>query len=241
MRKAIIIIALLSLSVVIIFTLGIAAKFKTVEQQTFFDDANKSWSHRGYAKSEAKENTIEAIEKAIQFGFKGIEIDLWYKEGAFYVTHDENYNDSLLQLEKVFAKFPDALFWLDLKNLNYKNAKEIGSKLNQFQKSKESYIIESKNGIAVGMMYNKGFNTSFWLANRRGWRGFYEKTMLVFFQYNAVSMPAVDYQIKETRNIYKHLNVHLWGKNPDSSIYQLPEVKIVLNDKELELLNIYKL
>lgn len=226
-------IALVFLIALVSFVVFVEIQFNTLEQKPFIQDAQKNWSHRGFARTEVKENTLEAITLAFQNGYKGVEIDLWYKDGKFYLIHDENYADSLPKLSTVFHRFPDSYFWLDLKNLSYSNHKAISHQLGILKKNKKSYLIESKNGFPLGLLHKKGFQTSFWLTKGNFIRQFIQKSCIVLFKYNGISMPARTYQKKNVRKKYKHLNIHLWDKRPGSQLYQWEEVKIVLDDNEL--------
>jgi hypothetical protein len=216
------------------FVFFIETQFKKGQQIPFIDATTKNWSHRGYAKTEEKENTKTAISLALQNDYKGVEIDIWFKEDLFFVSHEESYEDSLLQLQDVFSTFPDTYFWLDLKNLSLSNYKQIANQLEKLNKNKDTYLIESKNGLPLGLLHKKGFHTTYWVMNSNFIRHFFEKCWIVCFQYNGISMPATNYQKEHFRKKYKHLNIHLWDKQPNQGIYHWDEVKIILDDNELE-------
>jgi hypothetical protein len=215
------------------FVFAIESQFKKIEQTPFIESSSKNWSHRGYAETEKKENTLASIDRAIQNGYEGVELDLWFKEGKFYLSHDENYADSLPKLKAVFRIFPEAYFWLDLKNLSFSNYEAIANQLEQLKKSKKTYLIESKNAFPLGLLHQKGFYTTYWITNGNSFRQFIKKCWIVYFGYNGISMPAKKYQKEGIRKKYKHLNIHLWDKHPNPKIYQWEEVKIVLDDNEV--------
>ena len=223
------------LFMLVVFILFIEIQFKNIKQDSFAQSNNKHWSHRGYAETKNKENTLAAISMALQNGYEGVEIDLWYKNGQFYVSHDENYADSLPKLKDVFRIFHESYFWLDLKNLSYSNYKEIAKHLEKLNKDKNSYLIESKNSLYLGFLHKGGFQTSYWLINGSFIRQFIQKVWIVFFEYNGISMPAKSYQKKGMREKYKHLNIHLWENHPKPEIYEWEEIKIILDDNEVKM------
>ena len=224
--------ALYFLVVVIGFVFFIEYQYQNVKQELFIYSSAKNWSHRGFAQIENKENTLYAIDLAFQNDYKGVEIDLWFKNGQFYLSHDESYEDTLPKLKDVFNIFPDAYFWLDLKNLSYSNYKEIANQLNQLNKNKKTYLIESKNALPLGLIYQMEFPTSYWVTNGNPIRQFIQKCWIVYFKYNGVSMSAKLYKEENIRNQYRHLNIHLWDKHPSSELYHREEVKIILDDNE---------
>lgn len=233
-NKSVLYLALAFSFLLIAYVFYVEMQFKRVEQKPFIIASKKNWSHRGYAQNEQEENTITAIALALQNNYKGVEIDLWFKNGQFYLSHDENFADTLPKLETIFRIFPDTYFWLDLKNLSYANYKEVANQLESLKKNKNSYFIESKNGLSLGLLHQKGFQTSYWLTNGNFVRHFIQKSWIFYFKYNGISMPATKYQKESIRKKYKHLNVHLWDKHPNPKFYQWEEVKIILDDNELK-------
>ncbi|WP_020208101.1 glycerophosphodiester phosphodiesterase [Gilvimarinus chinensis] len=45
-------------------------------------------AHRGLANTNRPENTLAAVEAALELGVDAIEVDLWYIHGRFWMTHD---------------------------------------------------------------------------------------------------------------------------------------------------------
>ncbi|MEQ8625771.1 MAG: hypothetical protein RJQ00_01840 [Vicingaceae bacterium] len=233
-NKILLYFALVFLVALLSFVFFIETQFNKVEQKPFTQASSKNWAHRGYASTEKEENTLAAVALAFQKEYKGVEIDLWFKDGQFYISHEESYVDSLPKLAEVFEKFPDDYFWLDLKNLSYSNYERISNQLDQLKKSKKSYLIESKKGLPLGLLHKKGFKTSYWMTNGNFIRQFIQKCWIIYFKYNGISMPVKEYLEKDIRKKYKHLNIHLWDKHPNPKVYQWDEVKIVLDDYEIK-------
>jgi|GEM_PF-3207712 len=221
-------------SFLIVFILILNISFYNKTQPIFKESTTKRWSHRGVARNQKDENTLLSIEKAIEIGYEGVEIDLWYNNGVFFLSHDENYNDSLSTLEDVFNRFPEASFWLDIKNIKLSNYKQITNYFNNHKKNSNSYIIESKNGFALGLISWNNINTSYWVSNNGILRNLIQKLLITVFNFKAISMPASEYLNNDIRKEYKHLNIHLWAKFPQDKLYKYPEVKILLDDNELK-------
>ncbi len=49
-------------------------------------------AHRGCADVTRPENTLAAVKAALELGVDGIEIDLWYFHGRFWMTHDRSWH-----------------------------------------------------------------------------------------------------------------------------------------------------
>lgn len=71
------------------------------------------WSHRCYH-SVYGDNSLEGCKRAVENGFPGIEVDVQYHLGQFYLHHDHWYlsNETLEQLLKLNLA---ADMWIDLK------------------------------------------------------------------------------------------------------------------------------
>lgn len=134
----------------------------SIIQNEFPFSPNKVWAHRV--------NTLEEVEKKHQL-FDGMEIDLIYSRhlNNFYVTHNEidTLNGVLLdEWIKYIPNFEKNWFWLDMKNLNKKNADEIAAllveilnKYGVFHKT----ICESKNVKALATLQKNGLAICYWI------------------------------------------------------------------------------
>ena len=102
----------------------------------------KIWSHKGL-KSHGN-NTIKGIIGALEAGFKGIEIDVWYipRFNRFILSHDYPEFDSkkkLATLENLLkvlslANYQKVYLWLDLKNRSDLNISLITKRLKTLEK-----------------------------------------------------------------------------------------------------------
>lgn len=126
---------------------------------------NKVWAHRV--------NSIEKLNAALNY-FEGIELDLVYhsKNDILDVNHPPtksiglHFEDYLNAIEE--NHFP--YIWLDIKNLNKNNAKNILRKLLVLFNSKnyplDKVLIESKRANQLLQFEKEGFKTSFYLPSK---------------------------------------------------------------------------
>ena len=86
----------------------------------------KIFAHRGYIDKNLQENSISSLNKAYNYGFDGVEIDLWFIDDKFYITHDQPEAEELsnLALLQDFLIYEDFGYWLDFKNLDISNYKK---------------------------------------------------------------------------------------------------------------------
>ena len=86
----------------------------------------KIFAHRGYIDENSPENSISSLNKAYNYGFDGVEIDLWFIDDKFYITHDQPEAKELanLALLQDFLIYKDFGYWLDFKNLDISNYKK---------------------------------------------------------------------------------------------------------------------
>lgn len=72
-------------------------------------------SHRGNltGREPEKENTVEAIEKALSLGYD-VEIDMWYSEGSYWLGHDGP--DRKFDLNKLYEWCKKGNVYLHCKN-----------------------------------------------------------------------------------------------------------------------------
>jgi len=141
------------------------------KQSAFSFSPNKIWAHRV--------NSFEELEKKHQL-FEGMEIDLFYSNAThnFYVAHDEIDTLSKIILEEWIKKIPNPeknWYWLDLKNLNKKNANVIASVLvdllNKYGILNKT-ICENRNVKALAVLKSSGLAVSYWVNSDVTFRKF---------------------------------------------------------------------
>ena len=50
----------------------------------------KLFAHRGFVENNMKQNSIASLKNAFEKGFKGVEFDIWWIDGEFFVKHDKS-------------------------------------------------------------------------------------------------------------------------------------------------------
>lgn len=130
----------------------------SVEALGYYD---KIWAHRV--------NSIEKLESAIKY-FEGVELDLVYNKdlNTFDVNHAPTKSIGLnfdTYINSIDDKKP--FLWLDVKNLNEKNAQLILKRLlnifGQLNYPLEKILIESRKPEKLEIFENQGFKTSYYL------------------------------------------------------------------------------
>ena len=99
-------------------------------------------SHRGNIDGENsdRENSISYVEEAISAGYD-VEVDLWVKEGEFYLGHD--FPQHIVYIDWLL-KNKDYL-WIHCKNLEaLESISHFADKFNYFWHSNDSYTLTSK-------------------------------------------------------------------------------------------------
>tara|TARA_B100000902_G_C27290335_1_gene906751 strand:- start:388 stop:1167 length:780 start_codon:yes stop_codon:yes gene_type:complete len=81
------------------------------------------WSHRCYH-SEYGDNSIAGCKQAVWNGFTGIEVDVQYHEGQFYLHHDHWYL-STETLEQLLTLNLSADMWIDLKTCDLNGVNKL--------------------------------------------------------------------------------------------------------------------
>lgn len=131
----------------------------------FMGSYNKIWAHRT--------NSSYKLNSALKY-FKGVEIDIIYDEhsNTFDVNHPPSKSINLT-LSKLLADIQQKerpYLWLDIKNLNYKNAPIIFDKLvilfNRFNFEFDKVLIETRYPKALPIFTKAGFKTSYYLPYR---------------------------------------------------------------------------
>jgi len=84
------------------------------------------FAHRGLVTKNSPQNSIQSLQAAFDAGFRGIEFDLWFVDGEILIKHDQPKKDEKLpRLAEYFCFKNELTYWLDFKNLNQKNAREV--------------------------------------------------------------------------------------------------------------------
>lgn len=125
------------------------------------DYPEKIWLHR----CNSMEKLYEKQEK-----FPNIEVDVTYRPGGWLdVTHDADTSFGL-DVRSYFAYMQgkDSKIWLDMKNLNMRNAPEILAEVDELREEYdfpiENLIIESPCWKALGYFTKKGYYTSLYIT-----------------------------------------------------------------------------
>jgi len=217
---------------IILFFIGfeIAFRLKKYKNTAF---SNKIWIHQV--------NSYELLNKVVSdVSIEGIEIDLFYINNHFYVSHELPASNMIL-LADFLKKIPKEFnLWFDLKNLNSKNYLEVIQKYNQLDQIynlKARSFIESQNGLLLREISLKGIQTLFWVYPYPNSRAHYfynlkNKFIILFSDFNGVSFDYthIDYRVDKT---YEKIPKYLFTVNSKEKIKELshnPNVKVILTD-----------
>ncbi|WP_448553043.1 glycerophosphodiester phosphodiesterase [Thalassotalea montiporae] len=252
-EKALLIVLVLLITVPVFFKIIIDLLFehKIRNNQFFYNQCNKVWAHRGYFK-DFEQNSIEAFNKAIELGAKGVEVDIFFDLdlAEYIVSHDYPYNlknGELLTLSKLFHNLDQSIYyWLDFKNLKQLKKDEVILARNKLKQLMEQYrlqdkiIIESKKPSNLQPFSREGFQTSYWVSfnelqgQRRFWINIYAlKIKYIMNYFSAVSMNFRNYS-HALENSLGGLPVLLFTINDKkvlNSKIKNQNVKIILSDK----------
>lgn len=132
-------------------------------REVFYEGKTKQWAHRANNSADANVYLKE---------FPGIELDVFYDdlEGGFYVKHDED-GQNTETLEEYFSKINKVssfYYWLDLKNLGFKNEGVINKRLQYLTDKyniRDKLIIESSRSNVLGLLGDDGFYVSLWIPS----------------------------------------------------------------------------
>ncbi len=93
------------------------------------------WAHRGGgAASRFKENSLEAIEYALENGFEKLELDVWLRGESLILSHDKPTEDDHTLLSK-------ALELIDGKAQIYLDIKQVEAALAVHELVKKEYVV----------------------------------------------------------------------------------------------------
>lgn len=94
----------------------------------------KLFAHRGFVENNMRQNSIASLKNAFEKGFKGVEFDIWWIDGEFFVKHDKPAGKELFLLPRLqdYLVHKNALeYWIDFKNLDEKNIDNALKKLKE--------------------------------------------------------------------------------------------------------------
>lgn len=214
-------------------------------QVCMHEDAASIWSHRG-VHLELPENSTQAVGRAIENGFQGVELDAFFDtELGLIVSHDKPYKkvgDSLVVLED-FIHLLDrstTMLWLDLKNLDLSNVEEVIAALDQatalYPEMRQRILVESAHGRALNRLA-ASYPAIYWVQYASGTpRGFLKRlsiyAILGISDFNGIT---TDHR-KIDQRFRKHFRSHCWyvftvnDREVLRELTEIPEVKVVLTD-----------
>lgn len=248
MKRALTILFILIAFVSAIF-IGVQFQFNRLKATPFFyeNQPQKFWAHRGYTIKGAA-YSLNDFQRAIDDGFKGIELDLFYsiELKTFLVAHDIPVEDTLL-IEDVLNETKNSFYyWFDLKNLTNQNVDEVITrleKLNESYQLQHHFMVESKDAKNLHQLTKAGIHTCLWLKTPRPQQFFsfyFWKTInmltLIYYDFDAISIPYFMYRYQEYESFYK-LNTCSWMGEEMVELYineavENKQLKIVLIDRK---------
>lgn len=123
---------------------------------------SRYWRHR--------QNSIEFVKRSLKEGFQGVEVDIHFSGGKFFLTHDpkDSYQgvDTLEELLEATKGEPYNL-WLDFKNLGFLNARKACSILTLLFDKYRIYttaFVESKNFQSLHICRQAKIPVTFWMS-----------------------------------------------------------------------------
>jgi hypothetical protein len=204
--------------------------------KVIYNHSQKLWAHRVLDFNEVNEKFNN---------FNGVEVDVFFEnyKGTFDVRHHGKYKGNTLLEYFNNINHNEVFFWIDLKNLDKSNVKNVLNRLNVITENsvkKKQIIIESKNIELLDKLQDEGYFISYWLPSFNVFRSPYEvfkvKANLIKFSPNAISCSHhnVDFYSRK----FPSYNLHCWAnglKNEEDrlKIIELSErdnVKVILVD-----------
>jgi len=125
---------------------------------------SKIWAHRVNDIASAKEKSSK---------FVGMEVDIMFSErqNELYVAHDSIDLSKKLLLQDWFASIENPstkYYWMDLKNLNSRNAQKVADKINALKKQYDmvdNVFVESNDIKALKVIKHNDIRTILWTEN----------------------------------------------------------------------------
>jgi len=205
--------------------------------QSVVSGEQQVWSHAN--------NTLKKAKLNSQL-FEGIEIDVVYDKETNHLNVRHNVEDpaSDLDLFQILdsTQMNGCSYWIDLKNLNQKNAADIASLFNNYLKNsselKNKMIIESNDAKGLNFLNNNGFFTSWWLPdypnNTISYVKFFIRTKHVLLRYRFNAISAHQKMLPIISTFYSH-NIHLWTHDY-SDLSLLKQVQSNLDNPNVHVL-----
>lgn len=117
--------------IVVLSVLVLEIRLSSIRPYDFAPQAGTLWAHRGsWGDSVPMQNTIQAVRRARDAGYTGVELDVYFNDRGFVVRHDPPFSDSTPLLEDFLREFgPGLCYWIDFKNLTGSNAEHAASEM----------------------------------------------------------------------------------------------------------------
>jgi glycerophosphoryl diester phosphodiesterase len=211
------------------------------------------WAHRGYSE-EFLPNSIPAFNAAIELGAGGIEMDLFWDDdlNTFVVSHDKPYikpYDQLLTLPQVLDSLSDVKinYWLDLKNLEKGNVKQVIDSLNELldqYNCRQRVFVESEHGWLLRRIEKANIRTIYWVQFGRTWprqmlKRTYVNLILLFSDFDGIT--TANFLFDETfRRHFNNYPVFVWHVEGEDAVRELlysPGVNVILTGDNVFHLN----
>lgn len=211
------------------------------------------WSHRGWFE-EHPQNSIPAFKAALDLGATGIEMDVFWDEDlkTFIVSHDKPYikvDDRLVTLAEVFDSLSGYrnYYWLDLKNLEKGNVKQIIAALNELMdkyNNNRRVFVESEHGWLLRKVEKSGIRTIYWVQFARAWpkqilKRIYVNLILICSDFDGIT--SANFLFDDTfRRHFNNYPVFVWNVATEEEVRDLmyvPGVNVILTSADAFHLN----
>lgn len=211
------------------------------------------WSHRGIHHS-VPENSIQSLQLAKNQGFKGVEIDVYYdEEMGLVVSHDIPYklvDGQIVTLKEIVDTFhSDFSFWIDFKNLNNKNVKNVISDFSllfeTYPDLQQKMYVESAKGKLLRKLAKHNIQSILWVQySKQQPKQFlkltYFKALIGHSKFSGITT-HYRYIDKRFSKAFRNFDWYVFTVNDLSIINQLKgdkNTKVILTDLEMhELVN----
>ena len=216
----------------------------TTGSNSFSFPKNKMWAHRV--------NTFEEVEKKHSL-FEGLEVDLIYSKyrNDFYVAHDEKDTLEQIMFEDWLRHIPNPQknwYWLDMKNLHRKNAKEVAHLLVDLLSKYgilDKVFCENRDVKSLSVLKKNGIAVSYWVKSDEFLRkvvgnAIWRKKVtnnIAFLKPDALSTfswmhPLLDSSFPDQNILYWHIPENYTREDDEfiKKLCNLPNVKVVLVD-----------
>ncbi len=196
-----------------------------------------TWGHRGSGGRLFPDNSPEGVQQAIQEGFPGVELDVFYSvdEDEIIVSHDPPHEEGLAKgLPLSGFDIPSSIYvWLDFKNLDELKPSQItafAERLKELGYSRNVFV-ESRDMTGLLSLKEHGFKTVLWLS---GWTIRLVPLLKYYLSYSGITAVSIDYM--NLSRVSDHfsddsvftftVNDRIWARKICAS----PEVAVFLTD-----------